>query len=947
MSNEVPLQKLMNKKINKTKVKKAPINIEKKNDIKNNKQIKMNIETNKKESNKIANLEEINNLKISAPPFYPRNKKKYEKYKQKKKSNKLNNNFNNNLYNNIYNTNMQNNFYNFYYNNNNQNYNNENLQKQFFQMNIEQLFYYLNQNNVNINFSPSKNQNLDSDNIKNIVLNKDSKEYFPRYILKHKNSDDIKNFKLNLNSEEYIPNPEVLKNQEKEERQKRKKEEEKKEKKKKEEKEKIEKEEKERIEREKKEKEEKERMEREEFEKKEKERTEKNKILRRERKLKTRKEKEERQRRLKEEKERKEKEDKEKRENKRKEQEEQNLKNLGIGQEKINKLKYLFSNSETKNLRRRKITLDNLYIINKINKIFEFDEKLEESVEKKNKKKEKNKINKEKYFINIIEDKNIKNKEYKYSIEYIFQFKNWKICKETELLTKFSLNHINTLIKKEKEFNDKDKFIRKDLAKELIAADEFKKKLEEKIQEDPIKRNLREYLNMLTIDNYENIKKQIFGIIKNSIEYQEKFLDVIFQKAVMEKAYVRLYAQLCKEFDKELPQKKTEEKIGKSTSFMRIKLLDKCREIFTNKEKINEYIKEKDPIERENKLKNFIIGNVNFITELISIKMLSKRIAPNCINYLLERIEEKSIDLKLKLIDIQAIIIFTDKLGTLINLDKNKIKNFNFFNENLEKIFSKLEIIKNDKNLPGYLKYSIINLIEKKKNNYKKTKYEEYIIAKSKKELEEEIEKENITQNDINDKIKNGLNEYKDFVQKEGNSKNYPWKEIIYLYEMKEKKFEDILKGYIVSSGDFIEKAGNIKYAKDYIKELIEYYKEKFNKEEKIELRKRILNLFYLIKDIAFETPLIYGVYSFTLFIFIQNKIMKIKNLENIIKEDDEIENMCIVNNIFKEIYKHYEKNIFKRKLKKFVYIDKNKELFEWIFEDEQTENVNDKNSEN
>ena len=125
-------------------------------------------------------------------------------------------------------------------------------------------------------------------------------------------------------------------------------------------------------------------------------------------------------------------------------------------------------------------------------------------------------------------------------------------------------------------------------------------------KKDPIKWNLRELLNMLTKDNYNETKAKILDVIKENVEYQEKFLDVLFQKAVHEKSFVKIYAQLCKELDKELPQRnqpKEDKKNGvkkKSTSIMRTKLLDKCRAIFQIKDnvKFDEFIKVKDPSER-------------------------------------------------------------------------------------------------------------------------------------------------------------------------------------------------------------------------------------------------------------------------------------------------------------------------------------------------------------
>jgi hypothetical protein len=506
--------------------------------------------------------------------------------------------------------------------------------------------------------------------------------------------------------------------------------------------------------------------------------------------------------------------------------------------------------------------------------------KEEEEKKKKDEEDEKNKVFEKKYFF-VFKNKNSEKKEYKYTFEYIMQFKDWKMSNQEDLLTKEVLDHFENFKEEEREGgggkkkkrddgkpyyksnqmsskginnfktqntkeapnstpaptqeNSMEQWARKDLTKEIKAAEEFKQKLEETIKDDPIKRNLRGFLNMLTKDNYEETKAQILGVIKDNVDYQVKFLDVLFQKAVLERAYVELYAKLCKELDKELPQKnppkeskaKDGDKKPKQNSVMRGKLLDKCREIFQikNNEKFDEYIKEKDPVERENKLKKFVLGNVYFITELIKIKILSKKIAPVCIKNLFERYENIKNDEKLRLINIEAIVIFTDQFGSLVHSQGKKIdsKDAKAFKDSIDEIFQKLDKIKDEPTLPGFIKYKIINLIEKRKNNYQKTKYEEYIIAKSKKEVEKEMENQDqITQDTVNDTMKKGLTDYRDFVEEEGSSEKYEWKETTYLYEKKGKGLDDILEGYISGCSFFIEKESNVKYAKDYIKELID-----------------------------------------------------------------------------------------------------------------------------
>ena len=621
---------------------------------------------------------------------------------------------------------------------------------------------------------------------------------------------------------------------------------------------------------------------------------------------------------------------------------------------------------------------------------------LELEEQKRKEEEEKNKVIEKKYFI-VFKNRKSEKKEYKYTFEYIMQFKNWKISKEDELLTNSVKQHFKDFEEEEREggkrkkndgkinknrssapeysqqpktgltnnetpANSMEKWARKDMTKEIKAAEEYKQKLEETIKDDPIKRNLRGFLNMLTKDNYDQIKQDILGVIRDNVEYQIKFLDVLFQKAVLERAYVALYAKLCKELDKELPQKNApkepketkdgEKKTPKATSIMRAKLLDKCKEIFQIKknETFDEYIKEKDPQEREYKLKKFVLGNVYFITELIKIKILSKKIAPVCINNLFERYESSKADQKLKLINLQAIVIFTDQFGSLVHAQEKKIdsKDAKAFKESIDKIFQKLDQVKDDQSLPGYIYYSIINLIEKRKNNYQMSKHEEYMIAKSRKEVEKELENQDqITQENINDRMKKGLIDYKDFVEEEGESDKYPWKETTYLYDKKGKDLDDILEGYIEGCGDFIEKQSNIKYAKSYIKELIEYYSSKIHKKEKIQLKNRLINLFERVRDFALETPSIYDIYAYIIWIFLENDIMEVEDLEGIIMEKDAIEeDYSTVSSIFKKVYKLYKIEKFKIELGKFSYINKNKDIFDWVFNQDENEEEEEKDDE-
>ena len=582
---------------------------------------------------------------------------------------------------------------------------------------------------------------------------------------------------------------------------------------------------------------------------------------------------------------------------------------------------------------------------------------------------------------------------YTYDYEYIKNFQNFEKSKDTDLLSVDVLEHINQieedikLIKMEHYLDNKicknsfysncntskssssslsninplslEIWARPDYTKENEEAENNKKVFDELSKKDVIKKELREILNSMTKDNYEEKKLKILELIKDKIENQNKFLEIIFLKSILEKSYVILYAKLCKDLNKELPQKS---ETRKTSSIFRQNLLEKCKEMlkFEEKKNFDEYVKEADEQEKNNKIKKIILGNALFISELVNIKMLSKKAAYECIDYLFKRFNENKNN-DIKLINIQAIIIFIDKLGTLIHKEKEKEKEKNSkikkeknnqknFDKMLDEAFAKLEKIKEDPAIPGHVRYSIINLIDKKNNNYKQSEFEKYITAKSKKEIEEEAkeikniqkkekdiilsEKEEINQEQINEKIEKDLYGYKDIIINEGSSDNYLWSITTDLYDVKLKGFDDILEGFIVSSAFFIEKKENIFYAKSYINELIVYYGSKMEENEKKDLINKVIYLFELIKDFAFETPDIFEIYEYVIYLFIKNRVFNMKDLEKIFaaKENSkEKEDVNIMSKVFQNIFNlmvQDDEIELKNEFKELHFINKYKDSF-------------------
>jgi len=89
-------------------------------------------------------------------------------------------------------------------------------------------------------------------------------------------------------------------------------------------------------------------------------------------------------------------------------------------------------------------------------------------------------------------------------------------------------------------------------------------------------------------------------------------------------------------------------------------------------------------------------------------------------------------------------VILMDKFGTSLNSQKHKIDETEFadYNKRIDDYINKLEgIERTDNSLPGYVKFQIINLIEKRKRNWIESEFEQNSVAKSLKTVKEEYEK--------------------------------------------------------------------------------------------------------------------------------------------------------------------------------------------------------------
>ena len=131
-------------------------------------------------------------------------------------------------------------------------------------------------------------------------------------------------------------------------------------------------------------------------------------------------------------------------------------------------------------------------------------------------------------------------------------------------------------------------------------------------------------------------------------------------------------------------------------------------------------------------IKKSFIGNIDFISELINSNLFSEDIG----FYYLEELNKiynnnnysEQTDKFKKNIALEATINFLSKFGKKI-FSNNNMQNINKLNNFIN---SNLKSILDNKDLSGFLKYKIINLIEKQKNKWQDSLYEKSILAKGK-----------------------------------------------------------------------------------------------------------------------------------------------------------------------------------------------------------------------
>ena len=471
-----------------------------------------------------------------------------------------------------------------------------------------------------------------------------------------------------------------------------------------------------------------------------------------------------------------------------------------------------------------------------------------------------------------------------------------------------------------------------------------------------LKNDFIEILNIITVNNYEIILNQLSSIILNNniitinnisqlLLNQSQFVDIIINKAMKEHVYVKLYSKLCKDIfislmtiidnyndDMEIFDKITKDKSLKI--ILKDKIIEKLNGYFFASEfKFREggpYLKVKLNEEQElflSELKMDFIGLSNFIGDLLEVKIISQRNVFEILDLLYKRY------IKIKKIFfnnlyLEGIEILLEKMKNIVYEKKNPehLQHYNKYIKNyLNNIFK--DRVKQN-NLPKYLYYKILNLIEshmkEEKIKYRQcqSKVKTFLGYKNKitENIISNIEKNNNSFSIIDNKCNNSIYYSKNINDKNKEEKlwfnyievirkdienfifNSTVNEINYdiLEDINRRYHEqinlkkninlwEIFYNYIEVCIDIINNKEKASIGNLYIQNIINNFCINLSFEEIKTLHDKLISLLLNINDICIDNIYMYQIMGYLLYSIIKLKIFSFKDLNIFLTKESEL----------------------------------------------------------
>ena len=443
-----------------------------------------------------------------------------------------------------------------------------------------------------------------------------------------------------------------------------------------------------------------------------------------------------------------------------------------------------------------------------------------------------------------------------------------KVIHTTKKIVNIEKYDNNYATKKNLKKTEKGLNILEKIADKRISLSSLLIKKSKRIFDNNIKNDFIENLNKISNANYEIILNQISNLIISSnkgnniniseiIKNQYDFIDIIINKGIKEKKYIKIYAKLCK---------------------------DLFVTLMTIIDKYNNDIDIFDEITKEKSLKKLIkvkimtlLKEVNFeseiifyfICELLGNKIFSIKSGFEILDLLFKQYMND-----LNIMNLSGIEILLKSIKKII-YEKNNLEHIQRYNKyiktHLYNIFQK-----NSKSLPKYLYYRIYNLLQNNKKEFippKQDCIDNKIFQMIKSDLEYIINNNhNTNKNIFNTRLK-------DKYDIEFN---------------KNKSFElyEFFYYYIENCIDLINSDNKVKLANEYINNFINDFSSSISNEVWEILHYKLISLYLDVNEICVDNIYMYQIMGYLMYTLLNNKLFYIKDLNNFLEK----ENYIIIN---------------------------------------------------
>jgi hypothetical protein len=258
----------------------------------------------------------------------------------------------------------------------------------------------------------------------------------------------------------------------------------------------------------------------------------------------------------------------------------------------------------------------------------------------------------------------------------------------------------------------------------------YKMKLTGTVEEqEKIKRSIKSTMNKVLPTNLNKLREQLLETGKQSTNNLIVLVQCIFEKAWSEVKYTEMYANLCKFLKEKLegycfPELEHDSNYGKRNLF-KYELLERCQNVFTQAPS-EDYsgLSPEDIDSRKEIIKKKTLGNVRFIGELFKVGLITTKVILGCVDSLIckENLDENKLE---------GACILLSTGGS--SFERSKVL------KETESIFKTLDDIMKKESLSSKIKFKIMDLIDERNNQWKKSFKEE---VKTIQEIHQEFEQE-------------------------------------------------------------------------------------------------------------------------------------------------------------------------------------------------------------